>query len=182
MYELTGQIQNLAVDFITQKAVLTLVIDQKNDVADCFDNLRGAEKVAVKIDKYRERRSLDANAYCFVLIGKLAEKLNIPKEEVYRAAIKEIGGNYEIVCVKNQAVKKLCEGWARNGLGWQTDTMPSKIAGCTNVVLYYGSSTYDTRQMSLLISYIVDECKAHGIETKTPNEIAAMVDLWGQAK
>ena len=134
-----------------------------------------------EIEQKRKKRSLDANAYFFVLADKLAEKLNIPKEEIYRSCIKEIGGVSEIVCVKNEAVEKLCEGWRHNGLGWQTDTIPSKLEGCTNVVLYYGSSTYDTEQMSRLIDIVVQDCKALGIETKTPDEIANMLSLWEAA-
>ena len=182
MYELTGKIQNLAIDFKSGKPVLTLEINEKNAVGKCFDELRNVEKIAVKIDKWRAKRSLDAYAYCWVLITKLAEKLNITKEEIYRDAIRDIGGNSEIVCVKSKAVEKLCKGWNKNGIGWQTETFPSKINGCTNVILYYGSSTYDTKQMTALIENIIEDCKAQGIETRTPSDIAAMLELWGRAK
>ena len=131
-----------------------------------------------EIVRRQKKRSNDANAYFFVLADKLAERLNIPKTEIYRHYVKEIGGVSEIVCVKNEAVDKLCNGWEHNGLGWQTDRVPSKINGCTNVVLYYGSSTYNTEQMSRLINLIVEDCKAQGIETKTPEEIANILSLW----
>ena len=97
---------------------------------------------------------------------------------MYRQAIKEVG-SYDIVCVKNEAVEALCSGWSRNGLGWQTDTMPSKIEGCTNVVLYYGSSTYDTAQMSRLVNAIIQDCEALGIETKSQAEIDSLLSHWG---
>lgn len=135
-----------------------------------------------EIEAKRKKRSNDANAYFFVLADKLAEQLNIPKTEIYRNYVKEIGGVSEIVCVKNEAVEKLCKGWEHNGLGWQTDTMPSKIDGCTNVVLYYGSSTYNTEQMSRLINLIVEDCKIQGIETRTPDEISNMLSLWENGK
>lgn len=131
-----------------------------------------------EIQRKRKKRSNDANAYFFTLADKLAEKLNIPKTEIYRNYIKEIGGVSETVCVRNEAVEKLCEGWKHNGLGWQTDTIPSKIQGCTNVILYYGSSTYNTEQMSRLINLIVEDCKVQGIETRTPDEIADLLSLW----
>lgn len=131
-----------------------------------------------ELRKITKKRSIDANAYFFVLADKLAAALNIPKEEIYRNCIKDIGGVSEIVCVKTEAVEKLCEGWRHNGLGWQTETFESKIKGCTNVVLYYGSSTYNTAQMSRLIDRIVEDCKIQGIETRTPEEIANMLSLW----
>lgn len=180
MYELSGKIQGLAQDFGTRCVTLTLSVNEVAAAKMLFDELHETEKLSIKIDKYREKRSLDANAYFFVLCDKLSAKLNIPKEVIYRNAIKDIGGNSTIVCVKDVAVEKLCESWCKNGLGWQTDTMPSKIDGCTNVILYYGSSTYDTAQMSRLISNIVEECHAQGIDTRTPDEIAELLALWDE--
>lgn len=126
----------------------------------------------------KKGRSLDANAYAWVLLDKLAVALRTPKEDVYRRFIREIGGNCETVCVVDEAVDKLRRGWEHNGTGWVTDTMPSKIQGCTNVTLYYGSSTYDTAQMSRFISMIVDECRGFDIETLTPEKLAAMQEGW----
>lgn len=67
-------------------------------------------------------------------------------------------------------------GWEMRGMGWQTETMPSKVPGCTNVVLYYGSSMFDTHQMSLLIDHVVQDAKALGIETMTPREIEKLLE------
>lgn len=140
--------------------------------------LEDGKEYVVEVKQYRKKRSLDANAYCWVLIDKLAEKLNVSKTEVYRREIKEIGGNSEIVCAPTKAVNKLCEGWKHNGIGWQTETFKSKIDGCTNVILYYGSSSYNTNQMSMLIDNIVQDCKALDIETLTPKELQALKDGW----
>lgn len=178
MYELTGTIADMSIDFKTGKPKLVLALNEKQSAMNMFDDLHQTEKLSIKIGKYREKRSLDANAYFFVLADKLAAKLNTTKEEVYRNSIKEIGGVSEIVCVKNEAVERLCAGWCTNGLGWQTDTFPSKIEGCTNVILYYGSSTYDKAQMSRLIDNIVQDCQAVGIETMTPNQLAELKSRW----
>lgn len=175
---LTGKIVGANIDLRTNKPCLTLEVNERNDFESLVDEMRDKDKLSIEVKPYRERRSLDANAYFFVLADKLAEKLNITKEEVYRNAIKQIGGVSETVCVKDQAVTRLCEGWRNNGLGWQTDTFPSKIKGCTNVILYYGSSTYDTAQMSRLIDNVVQDCKAVGIETCPPDEIARLLSLW----
>lgn len=179
MYELTGRLLQ-DVSFSARGQVrMTFEFNEKISALQMFNELKEAGKVAIKVGKYRERRSLDANAYCWVLIGKIAEKTNISTSEVYRAAIKEIGGNSDTVCVQNGAVASLCAGWARNGIGWQTETFPSKLDGCTNVILYYGSSTYDSAQMSRLINMIVQECEQLGIETKSPAEVASLLDSWG---
>lgn len=180
--KLTGKIVDANVDFVTGVPKVTLAVNEKNDFLQGYDDLKDIEKLSIEIKPFRARRSLDANAYCWVLIDKIAENQGVSKEEVYRESIKNIGGNSEIVCVKNEAVERLCEGWRRNGIGWQTDTFPSKIDGCTNVILYYGSSVYDTKQMSLLLDNIIQDCKTLGIQTETPAMIERMKSLWEEGK
>jgi hypothetical protein len=175
--KVTGTIKDVSLG-LDGKAQVTLTINEKNTLIQSLDELSAAEKLSFEMKPYRAKRSLDANAYFFVLADKLAEKLNTTKEDVYKNAIRNIAGVSEIVCVKDSAAKKLCEVWEQSGLGYQTETFPSKIEGCTNVVLYYGSSTYDSAQMTRLIDHVVQDCKAVGIETKTPNEIAQMLALW----
>lgn len=132
----------------------------------------------VTIKQQRKKRSLDANAYAWVLMDKLAAKTGEPKAKIYREYIRNIGGNSTTVCAVTESVDELVSGWSKNGVGWVSETMPSKLAGCTNVVLYYGSSTYDTAQMSRLIDLIVQDCKEQGIETLTPFELDALKERW----
>ena len=141
------------------------------------DELREGE-ISLECKKWRQRRSLDANAYMWELVGKIAQKTRQKPVDVYRHAIKEIPGNSTLVCVQNKAKDVLRQQWQAKGLGWQTDELPSKIEGCTNILLFYGSSVYTTSQMSLLIDSIVDEAKELGIETLTPYELEGMKAQW----
>lgn len=147
------------------------------DFREQYDSLKD-KLIDITVKEHKEKRSLDANAYCWVLLGKLAEKTKIDRASIYQSLIKEIGGNSEVVCVKDKAVYKLVSGWGHNGIGWVTDTFKSKIEGCTNVILYYGSSTYDSKQMSRLIDLVVQECKQQGIETYTPEQLARLKEEW----
>lgn len=177
--KITGRIVGANIDFNTGKPTISFEVNERNDFKLMVDELRDREKLTIEVKPYRARRSLDANAYCWVLIDRLAEKLCESKEVIYRQYITHIGGNSEIVCVKNHAVERLCSGWRRNGLGWQTETFDSKISGCTNVVLYYGSSVYDSAQMARLLDLIIQDCKELGIPTETPDEIAKLKAMWG---
>lgn len=182
MHELTGHIINgdsLSFDAYG-KPIVFFKFDSWKSAMAMVDELKAMPKLTLRICECKPKRSLDANAYCWVLIGKLAEKLKKETTEIYRSAIKEIGGNSDIVCVQDKAVQSLCDGWQRNGIGWQTDTMPSKIDGCTNVILYYGSSTYNSAQMSRLINLIVQECQQQGIETRSPEELDSLLGAWGK--
>lgn len=177
MHDLVGKISNISFSYSTGKPLITFEFDDRQSALSMANEFMSGDKLSIKVGKFRKKRSLDANAYCWVLIGKIAEKTGARVEDIYRQAIKEVG-NYDIVCVKKEAVESLCSSWARFGIGWQTDTMPSKLAGCTNVLLYYGSSTFDSSEMSRLINIIVQDCESLGIETKSQEEIDSLLNSW----
>lgn len=149
----------------------------REDFREEYENLKDSE-IDITIKKHRHKRSLDANSYAWVLIDRLAEKLKLPKEEIYRNAIKSIGGVSVFVCVQEKAYNNLANMWTSKGIGWQVEKTSSKIDGCVNAILYYGSSVYDTAQMSDLINNLVEDCKAVGIPTLTPNEILELESRW----
>lgn len=130
-----------------------------------------------EIKEHKQKRSLDANAYLWALISKIQSVLNIPKETIYKDLIKDIGV-YEVIPIKNIAVNKFCEAWHKNGLGWITETTKSKLDGYTNVLAYYGSSEYDSKEMARLIDSTIEECRNLDIETKSDEEIKSLVENW----
>ncbi len=137
------------------------------------------KKYVAEFKEFRERRSLDANAYCWVLLGKLAAALNLPPEEIYRSMIRDVGDNYQVMPVRNDALDRWLDIWADKGLGWICEVIgPSKLEGYTNVRNFYGSSAYDKAQMSRLLDIIVQDCKAQGIETLPPEELERLMEGW----
>lgn len=123
------------------------------------------KRYELTIKEKKKRLSRDANAYFWEFLDKLAVKLRIGKTELYRELIRDIGGVSTIICVKSEAADALIDGWKHNGIGWFAEKEESKLEGCTNVVLFYGSSTYDTEQMSRLIDRLIWECNLVGIDT-----------------
>lgn len=148
---------------------------QAQMVAGEFDPQK---KYTVTIKEFRKKRSLDANAYAWVLMNKLADKLNMGVRDLYRHYIPDIPENSQVVCVPTEAVEKLQSGWEHNGIGWCSDTLKSKLPGCTNVVLYYGSSTFDQKQMGVLLDLIIADCKQVGVEYLTPEELERLKGEW----
>lgn len=148
-------------------------------LAKLIETLDESKEYTIEVKEKKKKRSLDANAYFWALTDELAKKLNKPKTDIYREYIKEIGGVSDTLCMLNKAVDKFCERWASMGIGYQTDTMKSKLEGCTNVIAYYGSSTYDTAQMSRLIDMAVQDCKQFGIPTYDREELDRLVQEWG---
>lgn len=170
-----GTIEDISIDYKTQKPKILLVLNER----ECISSLEELkeDKLSVEIKKYRNKRSLDANAYMWVLISKLEEKLNVSKDIIYKDAIRNIGV-YEVIPVKNEAVDRFIEAWTKNGLGWVCETTKSKLEGYTNILAYYGSSTYNTAEMSRLIDLIVQECKQLDIETMSKSELDSLIESW----
>ena len=149
------------------------------ELASYIDSLDDTKEYKLEVKEYRQKRSLNANSYAWTLLDKLAEKLHIGKTDIYRTYIKDVGGNSEIICIQDKALEHFREIWEQGHIGRFTETMPSKIDGCTNVIVYYGSSDFDTASMSRLIELIVQDCKENDIETLTPEELDRMNEEWG---
>lgn len=163
---------------------LVVTVDKRHvgEVEAAYEKLKG-KALSVEVKPYRAKRSLDANAYAWVLMDKIAEALSdyettVTKADVYRDMIRLTAGAFEVIPLKNEAVQRFIEAWQANGLGWQCDTAESAIDGFTSVFAYYGSSTYNAQEMARLIDAVVAEAKELGIETMTPNEIERIKKEW----
>ncbi len=158
------------------KAILSLAL--QGDGRALYDEYKDKD-LSVVVKQYRKKRSLDANSYFWVLCDKLSTKIKLPKDEIYRSAIKNIGGNCYISPVLLEEKDNAIRMWESHGIGWVCeDTGSSKIEGCTNIIFYAGSSFYNTEQMARLIDSIVQDCKAVGIETMTPEQLQILKEEW----
>ena len=133
----------------------------------------------LEVKEHQKKRSLDANAYCWVLINKLADVMRIPPVEVYRQAIQDISGNNEILPIKEDAVEQFKQAWSSHGLGWICRDMgKSKLQGYRNLMVYYGSSVYTSSQMNARIEALVQDCKALDIDVMTERERSLLLEEW----
>lgn len=177
---MTGRLIELSMS-LNRKQRVVLELDQ--DFMETYDELQG-QTLDIEIKKRRERRSLDANAYFWLLAGKLSAKLGISPEEIYRQYIPDVGGNYEVFPVRKDRLRQWDRLWCSGHHGRMTvDMGPCRnTPGYHNVKTYFGSSDYDTAQMARLIDLIVEDCKAQGIETLTPDKLDAIKERWGHAQ
>lgn len=175
---LKGKIIDINLDYITHKPKLTIQLTNQNDIlTEEFNKLQDEELIDIELSKPKKKRSLNANAYAWTLIGKIAEKVGNTKEEVYKEYIKN-KGIYRIVTIDSKAAQTFIKIWTEKGLGWVCETSENNIAGLIDIVAYYGTSSYNTKQMANFIDYIVQEAKELGIETLTPNEIEQLKNNW----
>lgn len=177
--EIIGKIINFSKDYKTNKVLVTLMLDTEN--IEEIEKISILDKLSIIIKKFFKRRSLDANAYCWVLCDKIAKELSkegtvITKEKIYQDGILQIG-TFEPMIIEERAFENFKRIWGKQGLGFLIQEVSRKNK-CIKVHCYYGSSTYDSKEMSLLINLLVELAKSLNIETKTDEEIKSLLEQW----
>ena len=143
----------------------------KKFVVSIKDKLYVAE-----VKEYREKRSLDANALFWKATTLIADHINSDKGSVYLQLLSRYG-TFTHVVVKPEVVPqfkmayRLCE-----------ELGPVTVNGKAGIQLrcYFGSSTYDTKQMSRLIDGAISELKEMGIDFVSESDISKAKEEWGR--
>ena len=174
MHELNGTLKDLNIDYQTGKALLTFLVDQKQTAINCYNKMHDAERLTIKVDKHRERRSLNANNYAWALLTEIGNVMRISKDDVYFLMLKRYGQS-EMISVKDgipigQYVK-YCE---RAGENWLNGTLFKHYR------VYKGSSEFTKEEMAVFLDGVCMEAQDLNIDTRTPDEIAKLKDLWGE--
>lgn len=175
---MTGEIKDISIDYLTNKPQIILTLNERESLLS-LEKLKG-DKLSIDIKKWRKKRSLDANSYCWVLCDRIAKELSkesiVTKEQIYKDAISQVG-TFEPMIIEEKAYDNFKRIWEKQGLGFIVQEVTRKDK-CVKVHCYYGSSTYDTKEMSLLIEIIVDLANSLDIETKPKEEIESLLRSW----
>ena len=131
-----------------------------------------------ELSKVKRKRSLDANAYAWVLIHKIAQKVHEPPVDVYRRCIRDLGSKTVVVCAQQEYVEQEIQTFLAGHIGRMVDIGESKIPGCVVLHKKYGSSSYSVEEMSAFLENIIQECIALDIEYKSQEEIDGLLRQW----
>lgn len=172
---ITGKYVNLTQDFVTGDTFITFKVNESNLARIESDKIKNCDKLSIKVVKYREKRSLDANAMLWTLLSKMSDVLKTNKDDLYIEMLSRYGVFTHII-VKPSALERVKAEWRdAKDLG---EVFVNGVVGI-QLQCYFGSSTYNTKEMSVLIDGVVNECKELDIETLSPNEIDQMKKEWG---
>lgn len=162
-------------DYKERKWLVTFEVDVTPSI---YDETKD-KPLSIDVKPYRQKRSLNANAYFHLLVGRIAGVRNVSHTEVHNWMIRDYG---QIDTDMNVLIMRDDIPWDR------LDTIHLKPTSGTRVLddgklyrVYYvmrGSHTYDTKEMSILIDGVVNEAKELGIETLTPDELERMKAAW----
>lgn len=170
-----ADIQDLSATFDDMKTA-TLTIKVNKYAAKDLPTLD--KPCTVEIIRKKKKRSLNANSYSWLVCDKIAQVLGVSRVDIYRKAIYDLKIG-KIGVFKADAYKDLKRAWESNGLGWQTEVVGTKN-GNIEVLLYYGSSVFNSEEMSRLIQWLVDEAEGLDIDVLTPNERSMLIERWGK--
>lgn len=176
--EVSGKVSSLARDWVTGKFLLTLEVNETAVIESQIDKLKELDKLRIKMAKWTEKRSLDANAYFHVLVGKIADAMTISKAHCKNLMITRYGqpemiGGKPMIYKTNAPVEYMQELETLHTICIKATRENDKEVFFYKV--YRGSHSYDSKEMSILIDGSVEEAKALGIETLPPEELERMM-------
>lgn len=125
-----------------------------------------------EVKEHRQKRSLNANAYAWTLIGKIADDTRKSKEEVYLQMLKDYGQSEMISVLSHIDLT----GYFKYFEPVATTMLQGKEF--THYKIFKGSSEYNTKEMAVLIDGIISEAKELDIETLPPVEVERLNEMW----
>lgn len=171
--ECTGNITNITTDWQTGKFNVTFALNESSAINE-IAKLKDCEKVAIKMTKHRKKRSLDANALLWLCLGKIAEALRADKWDVYLQMLKRYG-KFTYICVKPNVVDAMKLQWRECEVVGEVNINGQKAV---QMLCYFGSSTYNTQEFSVLLDGVISEMKEMGIEAPASEDMKRSLEQW----
>lgn len=163
--------------------IIDIPADQRGIVMK-FLRTKKERDYKLEIKEYQKKRSLDANAKMWALIGEMSTILRLTPEEIYQGYIPDVGGNYWIAPVREEDIAQRAEDWCRGHIGRLVEDIGpcriSELKGYRNLKMYRGSSEYDVPTFSRLLDLVMQDCKQLGIDTLSEREKSLLMEEWGK--
>ena len=121
---------------------------------------------------HKEKRSVNANALLWKMLGEIATALRTDKWSVYLTMLKRYG-TYTYICVKPKAVEAVKKQWREcEVIGDITINGDPAV----QMLCYYGSSTMNTKEFSVLLDGVISEMKEMGLETPADRDLQRAIE------
>ena len=170
--ECTGNLKGIVRDWNTNQCNITLSINENFAISE-IDKLKD-DKLSIKIVKYRKKRSLDANALLWHCLGEIASSLQADKWDIYLQMLKRYG-KYTYICVKPNMVDAVKAQWRESEVIGEVNINGSEAI---QMLCYFGSSTYNTKDFSVLLEGVISEMKEMELETPLSEDMKRALEEW----
>lgn len=183
--ETRGQLKSITVAYPSRAAVITFEVTAKDGKThihpEDIEKYKGKD-LAVNFKEYREKRSLSANAYYWVLLSKTAASMKISSSRLHNLLLRDygkpfvIGGKVATITIPDTetAEKEALESDTFHIKPTDHVKENSRGTAYRDYIVLEGSHTMNSKEFSQLLDHLIDEAKEQGIETATPDEIARM--------
>lgn len=170
--ECTGKLHSVNRDWVSGKIIISFELNE--EPTEAINSITSCEKLSISAKKYRAKRSLDANAMLWACIGDIANSLHTDKWEVYLQMLKRYG-KYTYICVKPNVVDAVKSQWRECEIVGEI-----KINGkeAVQMLCYFGSSTYNTKEFSTLLDGVISEMREMGLEIPPSEEMRRALEQW----
>lgn len=148
---------------------VTFTLDHRTPIEALVDKV-----LRLTVVRWREKRSLNANALLWQCLDKIADALHTDKWEVYLLMLKRYG-KFTYVIVPDGAVERMKTMWRELEVVGEVDVNGRKA---TQILCYYGSHTYDTKEFSRLLDGVISEMKEMGIPTPEEEDMDRALRNW----
>lgn len=169
----TGKVHSVIRDWQSGQTMITFTVNERAAELE-IDNIKDLPQLSIEAKKYHKKRSLEANALLWACLGDIAAALRTDKWQVYLLMLKRYG-KYTYICVKPNAVEAVkahwreCEEIGRVTIGGQE---------AVQLLCYFGSSTYDSKEMSVLLDGVISEMKEIGLQPPLPRDVKSALEQW----
>lgn len=170
--KLTGKLQNVQRDWQTNKLNITFQIEEQPTEEINFWNT--CEKLSIDVSKFRKKRSLDANGLLWSCLGEMANVLRVDKWELYLLMLKRYG-QFTYICVKPNVVEAVKQQWRECEEIGEIDINGKKAI---QLLCYFGSSTYNTQEFSILLDGVKSEMQELGLTPPASEEMRRAIEQW----
>lgn len=128
----------------------------------------------VSMKVHREKRSKDANALLWACIGDIARETFTDKWDVYLSLLRRYG-KYTYIVVKPDAAEAVKRQWRECEIIGDIDIHGTKGV---QMLCYYGSSTYDSKEMATLLDGTLSEMDQLNLQRPASSDIRRAIDEW----
>lgn len=170
--EVVGRLENLTSSLLDGKVEFSFSTDSRS-AAEALEKLRDKE-LRIKVVQYRKKRSLSANALFWHCVGKIAEATGQDKWNVYLSMLRQYG-KFTYICCHEEMVDEVRSQW-RESMIWNSVDINGKPA--VQMLCFFGSSSYNTKEMSKLIDGTISDMKELGLEPPMPQDIKVALENW----
>lgn len=159
-----GRLTGIQVPFRAEHPVISFEVQAEPEDLEKYSDI----DLDISFSKHRNRRSIDANAFLWACLGEIARAISSDTWSIYLYMLERYG-KFTHILVKSEAVEQVRQVWRETKIVGEKD-------GMIQMLCFFGSSTYNTKEFSQLLDGVVSEMKEMHLETPPDEEMKQLLE------